>query len=217
MHFNALTALLSLAFAAPVPAGVYTVKSGDTLSKIASTLIVENGLEETEAKKWEFITEIQELNDIVNVNIIYVGQKIVLPGVVATSEATASEVSAVPTLIHDTIYTVTEGDDMWSIAATLIAEEGLEDTDVMRWAIVGKIKDLNEIEDVNVIYVGQKIVLPVYAYESVGIHTVVKGEFLFGIAEGYETTVEVLCALNDIVDPDFIIPGQEIRYPMKGE
>jgi hypothetical protein len=49
--------------------------------------------------------------------------------------------------ISDTVYTVAEGDDSWSIAATLIAEEEvLRDTKELRWAIIEKIKDLNEID-----------------------------------------------------------------------
>jgi hypothetical protein len=117
-------------------------------------------------------------------------------------------VSAVHIPIHDTIYAVVDGDDLWSIAATLIAEEGLEDTEVMRWAIVGKIKDLNEIEYASMIFVGQKIVL-VYAYTEVGIHTFVEGESLVWIAEGYGTTVEVLCELNAIADPNFFLVDLE--------
>jgi hypothetical protein len=68
------------------------------------------------------------------------------------------------------------------------------------------------------IFVGQKIVLVYVYYTEVGIHTFLEGESLAGIAEGYETTFEVLCALNaGIMNPNSITSGQKIRYPMMVE
>ena len=44
------------------------------------------------------------------------------------------------------------------------------------------------------------------------IHVVQEGETLFSIAQLYETSVEVLQQINDIVDPSILFVGQELRH-----
>ncbi|BBL78396.1 hypothetical protein RxyAA322_02500 [Rubrobacter xylanophilus] len=56
---------------------------------------------------------------------------------------------------------------------------------------------------------------PQAAYGGVqqgGIYVVQPGDTLYGIARELGTTVETLAASNGISDPDFIMPGQELRY-----
>lgn len=78
---------------------VYTVVSGDTLSKIAS-------------KYGTTYQKLAEYNGISNPNIIRVGQKIRIPGAAASVPA--------PTPAPVQTYTVCSGDSLWAIAAKLL-------------------------------------------------------------------------------------------------
>ncbi|QBP06957.1 endolysin [Virgibacillus phage Mimir87] len=96
--------------------GTYTVKSGDTLSGIAS-------------KHSTTTTALQDLNNIKNVNLIKVGQKIKLPGSTASTKK---------------YHTVKSGDTVSQIAAK-------------NKTTTAKIKSLNGLKDVNKIQIGQKL------------------------------------------------------------
>lgn len=74
---------------------VYTVKKGDTLSKIAS-------------KYGTTYQVLAEYNGIKNPNVISVGQKIKIPAADSSTEVTST-----PT---DRTYTVKKGDSLWKIA-----------------------------------------------------------------------------------------------------
>ncbi|MCM1382792.1 MAG: LysM peptidoglycan-binding domain-containing protein, partial [Muribaculaceae bacterium] len=73
---------------------VYTVVSGDTLSKIAS-------------KYGTTYQKLAEYNGIANPNIIRVGQQVKIPNGNSTVSAPAA----------NTTYTVKSGDSLWAIAA----------------------------------------------------------------------------------------------------
>ena len=44
-------------------------------------------------------------------------------------------------------------------------------------------------------------------------YTIVYGDTLFEIAQRFNTTVQVLCKLNNIVNPDKIKAGDKIKIP----
>lgn len=104
----------------------YTVKKGDTLSEIAREYGTTVG-------------EIAGLNNIKNVNLIYVGEKLKID-VTRTSDE-------IKETVHDMnhfIYTVKKGDTLYEIA---------KEFDVSIESIV----KLNDIKDRNLIYVGEKL------------------------------------------------------------
>jgi LysM repeat protein len=108
---------------------VYTVKSGDTLSGIAT----------------KYGTTYQKLatyNGIANPNIIYVGQKIKIPGASNTSASTVTKA--------ERTYTVKRGDSLWAIAASQLGSG----------ARYKEIKALNGLNS-DTIYAGQVLKIPV--------------------------------------------------------
>lgn len=52
---------------------------------------------------------------------------------------------------------------------------------------------------------------PVPSVPETNIHTVRSGETLSGIAQQYDTTYQNLAALNNLANPNFIYPGQQLR------
>ena len=152
----------------------YIVKSGDSLSEIAT-------------KYNTTVAELVRLNNIKNPNLIYAGEKIILPG---TNSGTS----------NSSYYTVKSGDTLSEIAAkynTTVAE----------------LVRLKNIKNPNLIYAGEKIVLPSTSSgtSSPSYYTVKSGDTLSGIAAKYNTTVANLIKLNNINNPNLIYAGQKIR------
>lgn len=108
---------------------VYTVKKGDTLSGIAS-------------KYGTTYQKLAQYNNIKNPNLIYVGQKIKIPGSTSTS-SNKTESTAPKTVI----YTVKKGDTLSGIASKY-------------GTTYQKLAQYNGIKNPNLIYVGQKIKIP---------------------------------------------------------
>ncbi|WP_031424316.1 LysM peptidoglycan-binding domain-containing protein [Exiguobacterium sp. NG55] len=100
----------------------YTVKSGDTLYKIATMYNTT-------------VAKIAAANNITNVNSIYVGQVLIIPGTTVTPPTTTVK------------YTVKSGDTLYKIAT-------------MYNTTVAKIAAANNITNVNSIYVGQVLTIP---------------------------------------------------------
>ena len=147
----------------------YTVKSGDTLSAIAS----------------KFNTTVENLasiNNIVNPNIINIGQVLKLKGEASTSVKT---------------YTVVAGDNLSSIASRFNTT-------------VAEICRLNNIANANLIYQGQVLKLTGAADTSIN-YTVKSGDTLSDIAAAHGTTWQAIAELNGLSNPNRIYPGQQLR------
>ncbi|WP_371816246.1 LysM peptidoglycan-binding domain-containing protein [Exiguobacterium sp. s150] len=102
----------------------YTVKSGDTLYKIATMYNTT-------------VAKIAAANNITNVNSIYVGQVLVIPGTTVTPPPPTTTVK----------YTVKSGDTLYKIATAYNTT-------------VAKIAAANNITNVNLISVGQVLTIP---------------------------------------------------------
>ncbi|WP_313628683.1 LysM peptidoglycan-binding domain-containing protein [Enterococcus italicus] len=136
--------------------GTYTVKSGDTLSKIASQL-------------GTTVANIQSLNNLSNVNVIYVNQTLKVSGTASTattststtttstatstttktSTTAATSTAAAKTTTStngQTVYTVQSGDTIAKIANSF----GVSVSQLTQW---------NSLANSNVIYVNQKLVV----------------------------------------------------------
>ena len=150
---------------------------GDTLSGIA--------------KKYNTTVErLVELNNILNPNLIYAGETLIVP-----------ENNNV-TIGNDIIYIVKKGDTLWKIA---------RDYNVT----VRQIVNLNNIKNPNLIYIGQRLVIPIISNNSYNTnHTLYKiryGDTLYSIARRYNTSIANIVRLNRIKNPNLIYVGETIR------
>jgi murein DD-endopeptidase MepM/ murein hydrolase activator NlpD len=120
------------AAAAPPPqAGdVYVVQAGDTLSSIAARF----GLK---------LSDIAAANNLSNTNLIFIGQRLVLP----TSQPSAFPTAGPSGLSASSVYVVQAGDTLFTIATRF----GVKMADIAL---------ANSIEDTNYIYVGQRLLIP---------------------------------------------------------
>ena len=152
-----------------VTVDTYTVKSGDTLSAIA-------------AKYNTTVENLASINNIVNPNIINIGQVLKLKGEASTSVKT---------------YTVAAGDNLSSIASRFNTT-------------VEKLCRLNNISNANLIYVGQVLKLDGAADNPV-YYTVKAGDNLSSIAATHGTTWQAIANLNGLSNPNRIYPGQSLK------
>jgi LysM repeat protein len=108
----------------------YVVNRGDTLTAIA-------------ARYGTTAQALVEANGLASANLIYVGQRLLIPGGSSTSQSSTPSTPASTT----GYYTVQVGDTVSSIAVR---------NGVTAWAIV----EANHLANANFIYVGQRLVIP---------------------------------------------------------
>jgi putative chitinase len=119
----------------------YVVQPGDTLSRIAQRFNTT-------------VAALAQLNGIVNPNRIQVGQRLIVPGTggpvaTATSPAppTATQAQPAPTAARPITYVVQPGDTLFRIS--------------IRFGVpLQRLVEANNIQNANVIYWGQVLVIP---------------------------------------------------------
>ena len=122
-------------------------------------------------------------------NVVHVDTKLVDPD---AKEETITD----PT--EETVYVVKKGDTLSGIASKY-------------GTTYQKLAEYNNIENPNLIYVGQKIVIPSTNTKGTVTYTVQKGDNLTKIAKKYNTTWQKIYEDNkDVIgsDPNLIKPGQ---------
>jgi spore germination protein len=98
-------------------------------------------------------------------------------------------------------YTVQPGDTLWRIAQRF-------------GTTVEAIVQLNNISDPSLIFPGQVLLIPVTTPPpAVRQYTVQPGDTLWRIAQRFGVTIEEIVRLNNISDPNRIIPGQVLLIP----
>ena len=179
----------------------YTVQSGDTLSGIANQFSTT-------------VNTLAHLNDIQNVNQIYVGQRLLVRQ--ATSQpATPSQPAANNQQSNNgqSSYTVQSGDTLSGIAGQF----GMS---------YSQLAQINNITNPNRIYVGQVLQLRTVtvnhqttaptntntnANSAVASYTVQSGDTLSGIASQFGMSYSQLAQINNIANPNRIYVGQVLR------
>lgn len=80
---------------------------------------------------------------------------------------------------------------------------------------VAAIKQLNHLGESDIIQVGQKLLIPASAASTLTTtrHIVQADESLYRIALQYGTTVRTLVQLNNLTNPNVIVPGQALVVP----
>lgn len=174
-------------------AASYTVKSGDTLSSIAT-------------QHNTTVNQIVSLNSLSNPNLIYVGQVLKLKN----SQTTNSSSSTSTTTTTAGTYTVKAGDTLSGIASRFSTSSST-------------LASLNSISNPNLIYVGQVLKISAASTSSsntssttnsattVSSYTVKSGDTLSAIAAKYGTTYQALASANSISNPNDIYVGQVIK------
>ena len=192
----ALMLVLLLATAAPALAlpgeqpmldGIHVVQAGETLGSIAQRYGVT-------------VQAIMAANGLTNANLVYVGQRLRIPGGSGgSSGGTASG-----------IYVVKAGDTLGAIAARY-------------GTTVANLMALNGITNPSRIVVGQRLRVngsaPATGGSATGgsrVHVVARGDSLSAIAARYGTTVSAIMAANRIRSANLIIVGQRLAIPSGG-
>ena len=183
--------------------GYYTVKGGDTLSRIARQFNTT-------------VNKLATLNDIRNVNRIYVGQRLLVrQPVEQQQQQTTPKRTETNTTTNSNTYTVKSGDTLSGIA-------GKFNTTYTQLA------QLNHISNPNVIHVGQVLTLHQTTAQNTtnhqesqqnkqvttsanGTYTVKSGDTLSQIAARFNTTTSALASTNHISNPNLIEVGQQLR------
>ena len=141
------------------------------------------------------VAAIVSANNITNPNLIHPNQVLVIP----TGGSTPSTPSTPPT--STTRYTVQAGDTLYRIAARY-------------GTTVTAIANANNITNVNLIRVGQVLVIPAGTSGTTQVrYTVQAGDTLYRIAQRYNTTVSAIAAANNITNTNLIRPGQVLIIP----
>lgn len=183
----------------------YTVKSGDTLSGIASRFNVT-------------YTSLAQINHIANPNRIYVGQQLRLSATAQSQPTTTTKAAAATNTSNRQAttsgsYTVQSGDTLSSIANRF-------NTTYTRLA------QINHLTNVNRIYVGQQLQLQGTASATTnnrvasssnysvngGHYTVQSGDSLSKIAAQHGLNWRTLAAKNHLTSPYIIYPGQQLAF-----
>lgn len=183
--------------------GYYTVKGGDTLSRIARQFNTT-------------VNKLATLNDIRNVNRIYVGQRLLVrQPAEQQQQQTTPKRTETNTTTNSNTYTVKSGDTLSGIA-------GKFNTTYTQLA------QLNHISNPNVIHVGQVLTLHQTTAQNTtnhqesqqnkqvttsanGTYTVKSGDTLSQIAARFNTTTSALASTNHISNPNLIEVGQQLR------
>lgn len=148
---------------------------------------------------------LQQINNIANPSLIYVGQCILIPSASTPPPATCG-----------VVHVVQRGEYLKIIAN--------------RYGVtVTAIVQANGLSNPNYIYTGQRLKIPCTTpppskppvqpptkppSTCTKIHVVKRGEYLKIIAVRYGTTVSVLVRMNGISNPNFIYTGQRLKVPV---
>lgn len=182
----------------------YQVKSGDTLSQIARVTHVS-------------VSDLQRINHISNANVIFPGQTLQLDNQPAAPKAPVQQHSQQTS--GDTTYTVKAGDT----ASRIASQFGLT---------LGELQSLNKIANINLIFVGQRLLVKRGSNVAVptvtgtakpqsapqqqqapqgGVYRVVSGDTMSAIAAKHNMSLSALLNMNGMNASQIIYVGQSIK------
>ncbi|HKK83546.1 MAG TPA: LysM peptidoglycan-binding domain-containing protein [Atribacterota bacterium] len=178
----------------------YTVKPGDTLWSIAQNYDVS-------------MEGILAVNYLSNKDVLSVGQKLEIPAMGGSNQGSQK--------IQIVEYTVVKGDSLWNIAQKF---------DIKMHEIIS----INQLDNITQLSVGQKLDIPASeravasgqekkaSATSTGkqeekpkdvIHTVQKGETLWGISRKYQVSIQSITSSNRISESSRLVVGQKLTIP----
>jgi len=169
--------------------GYHTVRKGESLGKIAARYHVS-------------VAALQRANRLGSSTTIRAGRVLLIPGYGAAGLETAArgeERSPAPE-----VYRVRSGDNLSSIARRF----GTTPSAIAAASGISVDRTLRVGESLRISKAGSE--QPPASDAAPRVHTVRKGETLSTIAARYQTSIERLCALNDISRRDTLHPGRRL-------
>ena len=138
------------------------------------------------------VNSLKELNNLKS-DSLSIGQSIIIPE--TTSVITPSEDEIIN---EGSVYVVEKGDTLYSIAKKFNTT-------------VDKIKNTNSIVN-DILTIGMNLLIPTNGntLEDIIIHTVESGDSLWSLANKYNTTVNDIKQLNNLLS-DLLIVGQKLQ------
>lgn len=136
------------------------------------------------------VSALVELNNISNPNLIYAGSTLKIP---SSNTSNGSNGSSYIT------YVVRSGDTLSQLAVTYNTT-------------VSEIAYVNNIRNVNLIYVGQTLHIPTHSNDiKHSLYIVKPGDTLWGISRRFGVSIARIVMLNRISNPNLIYPGNVLR------
>jgi LysM repeat protein len=195
--------MLVLAQYGPVFADTtYTVQAGDTLYKIAQKFNVNPAA---------LIT----VNSLTNPNLIYVGQRLIIPGGGGASVPVATQTSGSSGTTGAT-YIIQPGDTLYKIMVKF---------NVSAAALIAA----NNLTNPNLLFVGQRLIIPgaggtvpvvatqppstVAAPVTGSVYVVQAGDTLYKISTKLGVDAAALIAANHLTNPNLLFVGQQLIVP----
>ena len=174
----------------PLPDGINKPKAGGT-----KEIIIQYGdtLSYLANKYNTTVQRLVELNNIQNPNLIYAGNTLLVPSGETIEDTDKNSTSG------QNIYIVKAGDTLDLIAS-------MYGTTAISIAIE------NNISNINLIYPGQRLIIPTTRYDL--NHTLYKikwGDTLWSISRRYNVPIAKIVMLNRIKNPNLIYVGSIIR------
>lgn len=171
---------------------VLKLPSYETTTDTNITYIVQKGdtLYSIAAKNDISVNDLKAYNDLTS-NNISIGQELNIPK--GTSIITPSEDEIIN---EGSVYEVQKGDTLYSIAKKFNTS-------------VDKIKEINSIVG-DLLTIGMNLLIPTSNLSDIIIHKVVSGDSLWSLANKYNTTVDSIKQLNNLVS-DLLKVGEELQ------
>jgi len=174
----------------PLPENTTAPAAGGT-----TTIIVQRGdtLSRLALKYNTTVSRLVELNNIANPNLIYTGQTLIVPSGETVADSDGNSTSG------QTIYIVKSGDTLNKIAS----EFGSNAIAIARE---------NNIRNINLIYVGQRLIIPTNRNDLGHIlYKIRRGDTLWSISRKYGVSIATIVRLNRIQNPNLIYAGETLR------
>ena len=166
--------------------------SYETTTDTNITYIVQKGdtLYSIAAKNGVGVNELKTYNNLTS-DSLSIGQELNIPK--GTSIITPSENEIIN---EGSVYEVQKGDTLYSIAKKFNTS-------------VDKIKEINSIVG-DLLTIGMNLLIPTSSLSDIIVHKVVSGDSLWSLANKYNTTVDSIKQLNNLVS-DLLKVGEELQ------
>ena len=136
------------------------------------------------------ISDLKKYNDLTNDNLS-IGQELNIPKGISIITPSEDEV-----INEGSVYEVKKGDTLYSISKKFNTS-------------IDKIKELNSLVG-DILTIGTNLLIPTTSLSDIIIHKVVSGDSLWSLANKYNTTINSIKKLNNLVS-DLLNVGDELQ------